>query len=74
MSTPAHLDLVLEPDDAERIASLNGAFDAHLRQIELKLGVEVRNRGNFYRLLGPETQIAEAQSVIEQLFEQKLAT
>jgi phosphate starvation-inducible PhoH-like protein len=70
MSTPAHLDLVLEPDDAERLASLNGAFDAHLRQIELKLGIEVRNRGNFYRLLGPEPQIARGQTVIEQLFEQ----
>ena len=74
MSTPAHIDLLLEPDDAERLASVNGAFDAHLRQIELKLGIEVRNRGNFYRLLGPETHIAHGQTVIEQLFEQSAAS
>ncbi len=74
MSTPAHIDLVLEPDDPERIASVNGAFDAHLRQIELKLGIEVRNRGNFYRLLGPEELIARGQALLESLFDLSLDT
>ncbi|TAJ51381.1 MAG: PhoH family protein [Nevskiaceae bacterium] len=68
--TPAHLDLVLEPDEAGRIASLNGPFDAHLRQIELRLGIEIRNRGNFYRLLGPEDEIARGQTLLEHLFAQ----
>jgi phosphate starvation-inducible PhoH-like protein len=68
--TPAHLDLVLEPDEAGRIASLNGPFDAHLRQIELRLGIEIRNRGNFYRLLGPEDEIARGQALLEHLFAQ----
>ena len=66
----AHIDLVLEPDDASLIANLNGAFDANLRQIELRLGIEIRNRGNFYRLLGPEDDIARAQTLIEGLYEQ----
>ncbi len=70
MSVAAHIDLVLEPDDPTRIASLNGPFDAHLRQLELRLGIEIRNRGNFYRLLGPEDEIARGQSLIESLFEQ----
>jgi len=70
MSATAHLDLLLEPDDAGRVASLNGPFDAHLRQIELRLGVEIRNRGNFYRLLGPEPDIALGQAVLENLFAQ----
>ncbi|MDP3856614.1 MAG: PhoH family protein [Stagnimonas sp.] len=69
-SPPAHLDLVLEPDEAGRIASLNGPFDAHLRQIELRLGIEIRNRGNFYRLLGPEDDIARGQALLESLFAQ----
>lgn len=67
---PAHLDLLLEPDDSSRIASLNGPFDAHLRQLELRLGIEIRNRGNFYRLLGPEAEVARGQVLLEQLFEQ----
>jgi len=74
VSTPAHIDLLLEPDDPERIASVNGAFDAHLRQIELKLGIEVRNRGNFYRLLGPEEPLARGQALLESLFELSLDT
>ena len=69
-AAPAHLDLVLEPDEAGRIASLNGPFDAHLRQIELRLGIEIRNRGNFYRLLGPEDDIARGQHLLESLFAQ----
>src|SRR3546814_2294946 len=35
-ATPAKLDLVLEPDDAQRLVNLCGPFDAHLRQIELR--------------------------------------
>ncbi len=66
---PRRLDLVLSPDDAPRIANLNGPFDAHLRQIELRLGVEIRNRGNQYRLLGPEAEIEHAEEILRVLFE-----
>ena len=37
--TTDHRDFTLEPDDTERLANLNGPFDEHLRQIELRLGV-----------------------------------
>jgi len=66
----AHLDLILEPDEGSRLANLNGPFDANLRQLELRLGIEIRNRGNFYRLLGPEAEIAKAQALLEDLFKQ----
>jgi phosphate starvation-inducible protein PhoH and related proteins len=64
------IDLVLEPDDAQRLANLSGPFDAHLRQIELRLGIEIRNRGNRFRLVGPETDIARGEDVLRRLFEQ----
>ena len=64
------LDLVLEPDDGQRLANLSGPFDAHLRQIELRLGVEIRNRGNRFRLLGPEAGIERTEQVLRRLFEQ----
>lgn len=66
------LDLVLEPDDAERIANLCGPFDQQLRQIELRLGIEVRNRGNRFRLLGRQQDIDCGEIVIRNLF--KLAS
>jgi phosphate starvation-inducible protein PhoH and related proteins len=64
------LDLVLEPDDAQRLANLSGPFDAHLRQVELRLGIEIRNRGNRFRLVGPEDDIARGEEVLRRLFEQ----
>ena len=61
---------MLEPDDGQRLANLSGPFDAHLRQIELRLGVEIRNRGNRFRLLGPEAEIERTEQVLRRLFEQ----
>jgi len=71
-SEPAQrrLDFVLEPDDAQRLANLNGPFDAHLRQIELRLGIEVRSRGNRFRLVGPEADIERGEAVLRALFAQ----
>jgi phosphate starvation-inducible PhoH-like protein len=65
----ASQDLTLEPDDGARLANLNGPFDAHLRSIELGLGVEIRNRGNRYRLLGPQDGVERAAGVLRDLFE-----
>ncbi len=67
---PDRIDLVLEPDDGGRLANLSGPFDAHLRSIELRLGVEIRNRGNRFRLLGPPTDIARAENVLQALYAQ----
>ncbi|MFT4179278.1 MAG: PhoH family protein [Thermomonas sp.] len=47
-------DFTLEPDDTERLANLSGPFDAHLRMIELRLGVEIANRGNVFRVTGQD--------------------
>ena len=64
------LDLVLEPDDARRIGNLNGPFDSHLRQIELRLGIEIRNRGNRFQLLGLGPDVARGEAVLKSLFDQ----
>ncbi|MDB5986917.1 MAG: phosphate starvation-inducible protein PhoH, predicted ATPase [Nevskia sp.] len=63
------IDLLLEPDDSMRLANLNGPFDEHLRAIELRLGIEIRNRANRYRLLGPPVEIARAELLLRELFE-----
>ncbi|WP_394004455.1 PhoH family protein [Luteimonas sp. WGS1318] len=43
-------NFLLEPSDTERLANLAGPFDGHLRQIELRLGVEIANRANIFRI------------------------
>lgn len=71
MSKPAataKIDLVLEPDDAQRLANLSGPFDAHLRQIELRLGIEIRNRGNRFQLVGARRDVACGEAVLQDLF------
>ncbi len=61
MKSIEHRDFTLSPEDTERLANLCGPFDGHLRQIELKLGVEIANRGFVFRISGPNEAIVEAQ-------------
>jgi len=66
--TSTQRDFVLEPADTERLANLAGPFDAHLRQIELRLGVEIANRGNVFRVSGPEADAAAAERLLANLY------
>ncbi|ALP52022.1 phosphate starvation-inducible protein PhoH [Candidatus Tenderia electrophaga] len=55
-------DFLLEPVDNQRLANLCGKFDEHLRQMEQRLGVEINNRGNLFRIIGDDkapVQVAE---------------
>ena len=64
-------DFILEPDDTERLANLSGPFDAHLRQIELRMGVEIANRGNVFRVSGDDAPaVARAERVLRQLYDE----
>lgn len=65
---PSH-DFTLDPADNERIANLAGPFDAHLRQLELRLGVEIANRGNIFRVSGDDTHaLVMAEKVLRELY------
>jgi phosphate starvation-inducible protein PhoH and related proteins len=64
----ATTDIVLAPDDHRRLANLCGQFDEHIRQIEARLGIEINNRGNHFRLIGPEEAIRRGARVLEDLF------
>jgi phosphate starvation-inducible PhoH-like protein len=69
MNALAQHELVLEPDDVERLANLTGPFDEHLRQIELRLGVEIANRGNIFRVTGSDHAVKAAERVLRDLYE-----
>jgi phosphate starvation-inducible PhoH-like protein len=62
-------DFVLEPDDAERLANLCGPFDQHLRQVELRLGVEINNRGNVFRVIGDGDAANVGEQVLRALYD-----
>jgi phosphate starvation-inducible PhoH-like protein len=65
---PESLDLVLEPEDNERLRNLCGQLDEHLRQIERRLGIEINNRGNRFTLFGETRTIAAGRQVLEDLY------
>jgi phosphate starvation-inducible PhoH-like protein len=67
-ATPESVDLILEPADNVRLANLNGQFDEHLRQIERRLGVEVNNRGNAFRIIGEHESVRAAAEVLKGLY------
>ena len=60
-------DVVLLPADNARLARLCGPVDAHLREIEQRLGVEVRNRGNRFQLVGEDEACDMAETVLREL-------
>jgi phosphate starvation-inducible protein PhoH and related proteins len=64
-------DFALDPADPERLANLAGPFDAHLRQIELRRGVAIANRGNIFRVAGDdEAAVAGTETLLRALYEE----
>jgi len=59
----------LTPADNRRLATLCGQHDQHLRQIEDYLGVEIANRGNGFRVVGPPENSRNAERVIKRLYD-----
>jgi phosphate starvation-inducible PhoH-like protein len=62
------VDITLEPADNERLAELCGEFDAHLRQLEQRLGVEINSRGNQFRIIGEASVARRASHILEELY------
>ncbi|HHM04601.1 MAG TPA: PhoH family protein [Gammaproteobacteria bacterium] len=65
---PDACDFTLEPADNDRLANLCGQFDEHLRQVEGRLGVEVSNRGNRFRVIGDAAPAKIAGKVLQELY------
>jgi phosphate starvation-inducible protein PhoH and related proteins len=61
-------DLVLAPVDNIRLVELCGPLDQHLHQIEARLGVEVKRRGNRFQIIGMPAAIKHAEAVLQDLY------
>ncbi|CAO1663306.1 ATP-binding protein [Salinicola sp. MIT1003] len=62
------VSLTLEPNDPMRLANLCGQRDEHLKLVEARLGVTLRNRGNVFQLAGPDASVKAAANVLEHLY------
>jgi len=62
-------DFPLDPENNARLANLCGPFDEHLRQVELRLGVEIDHRGNIFRVIGEEASAITAEKVLRSLYQ-----
>jgi phosphate starvation-inducible PhoH-like protein len=65
---PIATEVLLEPFDNERLANLCGPLDSHLRQLERRLGVEINNRGNNFRIIGSPKTVDLTARLIENIY------
>ncbi len=66
-SSAAHT-VTLEPNDTHRLAQLCGQFDEHLHQIEQRLNIEIKNRGNVFALYGKPEHARATASLLQHLY------
>jgi len=62
------LDITLDPADNQRLANLCGQFDEHLRLIERRMGVEINNRGNTFRIIGIKKSTETVEEILRDLY------
>lgn len=66
-STNTHR-FTLDSFEAARFANLCGPYDEHLRLIEQRLNITIRNRAEQFELLGPREQTRSAEQLIRRLY------
>ena len=69
-TVPNSSDIYLDPADNQRLANLCGHLDEHLRQIERRLGVEINNRGNAFRIIGDSRSVYATAEVLRDLYKE----
>lgn len=66
--TAEALEIRIDPVNNERLANLCGPFDQHLRQLERRLGVNINNRGNAFRVQGEPTPVRITERLLRRLY------
>lgn len=72
-SNASSYQLILEPHDTRRLASLSGPFHEHIKLIEKRLGVSIHNRGNQFQIRGTASAAHMATQILEHLYEDTLS-
>ncbi|MET0984108.1 MAG: PhoH family protein [Steroidobacteraceae bacterium] len=68
-SAVATRDLSFEAADNARLANFVGPMDENLRQVEERLGVQIRRRGGWIEISGPSVATVTAEKILRRLFE-----
>jgi phosphate starvation-inducible PhoH-like protein len=68
-SVIATRDLSFEAADNARLANFVGPMDENLRQVEERLGVQIRRRGSWIEISGPSAATVTAEKLLRRLFE-----
>lgn len=66
---PIASEVLLEPLDNARLANLCGPLDEHLRHLERRLGVEINNRANKFRVIGSPRTVEIAARLIREIYD-----
>ena len=64
------LDVLLEPPDNLRLASLCGPLGAHLRTLEARFNVEIHQRSHDFRVSGEARAVRTVANLIKDLYQQ----
>lgn len=64
------IQLSLQPLNSQRLANLCGLHNDHLKLIEQRLGVELRNRGHDFEITGEARRANVAAAILEQLYKE----
>lgn len=64
------IQFALTPEDNERLASLCGEYDQHLRQVESYLGVEINNRGFDFEVIGTVHSAKKTEEALNKIYQE----
>jgi phosphate starvation-inducible PhoH-like protein len=73
LNTAQTLRLTLEPDNIEHLANLCGQLDEHIKLIEQRLHIEIRNRGNHFQLIGDLEIVRVVAEMLQNLYKEASA-
>ena len=63
------VNITLQPNDNPRLANLCGPFDEHIHQLEERLSVEIRHRGNLFTVAGTNPDAEIAAKILQSLYD-----
>ena len=66
--TECQREFLLDPIDNQRLATLCGQWDEHIRQIEQRLQVTISNRGHHFKITGAPQAVEEAVAIVRALY------
>jgi phosphate starvation-inducible PhoH-like protein len=64
------LEFVLEPFNNQNLANLAGHIDENFRLIEKRLGIEISNRANVFKVSGEQPSIEIAEELLVELYDE----